>query len=141
MTDIPTDRCKAICPPFSKGGIIKKKQRHNTISPPKTPITQRLRTDVGRSVVVTTATQLVWLNRLRDPNQCALVYRILYKWVIFCATGMQFKHLVCGKNLKLGHDFRTTRDREFIFGMHFQINFFQLTQRSMNLTVTFDLHF
>ena len=29
----------------------------------KRSITQRLRTDLGRSVGVTTATQLVWLNR------------------------------------------------------------------------------
>ena len=39
-----------------------KKQRDNTQMPPKTSITQRLRTDLGRSVGVTTATQLVWLN-------------------------------------------------------------------------------
>ena len=41
-----------------------KKQRDNTKTPPKTSITQRLRTDLGRSVGETTATQLVWLNRL-----------------------------------------------------------------------------
>ena len=35
-----------------------KKQRDNTKTPPKTSITQRLRTDLGRSVGVTTATQL-----------------------------------------------------------------------------------
>ena len=40
-----------------------KKQRDNTKTPPKTSITQRLRTDLGRSVGVTIATQLVWLNR------------------------------------------------------------------------------
>ena len=33
----------------------------NTKTPPKTSITQR--TDLGRSVGVTTAIQLVWLNR------------------------------------------------------------------------------
>ena len=33
----------------------------------KTSITQRLRTDLGRSVGVTTATKMVWINRLRDP--------------------------------------------------------------------------
>ena len=33
-----------------------KKQRDNTKTPPKTSITQRLRTDLGRSVGVTTAT-------------------------------------------------------------------------------------
>ena len=38
------------------------KQRDNIETPPKTSITQRLRTDVGRSVGVTAVTQLVWLN-------------------------------------------------------------------------------
>ena len=40
-----------------------KTQRDNTKTPRKTSITQRLRTDLGRSVGVTIATQLVWLNR------------------------------------------------------------------------------
>ena len=40
-----------------------KKQRDNTKTPPKILITQRLRTDLGQSVGVTTATQLVWLDR------------------------------------------------------------------------------
>ena len=40
----------------------------NTKTPPKTSITQRLRTDLGRSVRVTTAIQLVWLNRFTIPN-------------------------------------------------------------------------
>ena len=40
-----------------------KKQCENTITPPKTSITQRMWTDWGRSVGVTIATQLVWLNR------------------------------------------------------------------------------
>ena len=40
-----------------------KKQRDNTKTPPKSSITQRLRTDLGRSVGVTKATQLVWLPR------------------------------------------------------------------------------
>ena len=40
-----------------------KKQRVNTKTPPKTSITQRLRTDLRRLVGVTIATQLVWLNR------------------------------------------------------------------------------
>ena len=42
---------------------IKKAQRDNTKTPPKTSITQRLRTDLRRSVGVTIATQLVLLNR------------------------------------------------------------------------------
>ena len=40
-----------------------KKQRDNTKTPPKTSITQRLRTDLRRSVGVTKAIHLVWLNR------------------------------------------------------------------------------
>ena len=36
-----------------------KKQHDNTKTPPKTSITQRLRTDLGRSAGATTATQLV----------------------------------------------------------------------------------
>ena len=40
-----------------------KKQRDNTKTPPKNSITQRMRTDLGRSVGVTISTQLVWLNR------------------------------------------------------------------------------
>ena len=41
-----------------------KKQLDNTKTPPKTSITLRLQADLGRSVGVTTATQLVWLNRV-----------------------------------------------------------------------------
>ena len=39
-------------------------------TPQKSSITQRLRTDLGRSVGVTTATQLVWLNGFyeRQPS-------------------------------------------------------------------------
>ena len=43
--------------------VKSKKQRDNTKTPPKTSIKQRLRTDLGRLVGVTTATPLVWLNR------------------------------------------------------------------------------
>ena len=45
-----------------------KKQSKNTKTPPRTSITQQSRTDLGRSVKVTTDTKLVLLNRLRDPN-------------------------------------------------------------------------
>ena len=48
-------------------------QSDNTKTPPKSSITHRLRTYLGRSVAVTTATQLVWLSGLRthpsDPSQ------------------------------------------------------------------------
>ena len=40
-----------------------RKSKDNTQTPPKTSFTQRLRTDLGRSVGVTTVIQLVWLNR------------------------------------------------------------------------------
>ena len=40
----------------------------NSKPPLKTSISQRLRTDLGRSVGVTTFIQLVWLNRFRVPN-------------------------------------------------------------------------
>ena len=39
------------------------KQYDNTKTPRKTSIRQRLRTDLGRSGGLTTATQMVWLNR------------------------------------------------------------------------------
>ena len=45
-----------------------KKQCENTKTPPKTSISQRLRTNLGRSVGITIVTQLVWLNRFTDPN-------------------------------------------------------------------------
>ena len=54
------------------------KQGENTNTPPKTSITQRLRTDLGRSVVVTIATQLVWLNRLKAENK---ISRFLFQGI------------------------------------------------------------
>ena len=45
-----------------------KKQRDNIKSPPKTLITQLLRTDLGRSVGVTAVTQLLWLNRFTSVS-------------------------------------------------------------------------
>ena len=45
-----------------------KKQRDNIKTPPKTLITQRLRTDLGRSVGVTAVTPLVWLNRFTSAQ-------------------------------------------------------------------------
>ena len=45
-----------------------KKQRDNTKKPPKTSITQRLQTDLGRSVGVTTATPLVWFNQMMSAQ-------------------------------------------------------------------------
>ena len=51
-----------------------KKQRDNTKKPPKTSITQRLLTDLGRSVGVTTATQLVWINLNRFTGSKPSLY-------------------------------------------------------------------
>ena len=45
-----------------------KLQRDSTKTQPKTSITQRLRTDLGRSVGVTIAIKLVWINRLTGPQ-------------------------------------------------------------------------
>ena len=45
-----------------------KKQRDNIKTPPKTLITQLLRTDLGRSVGVTAVTQLLWLNRFTSAQ-------------------------------------------------------------------------
>ena len=44
--------------PYSHSQIKK-----NTKTPPKTSITQRWQTDLGRSVGVSKITQLAWLNR------------------------------------------------------------------------------
>ena len=43
-------------------------QRDNTKTPPNSSITQRLRTDLGRSVWVATVAQLVWLSGLRAKH-------------------------------------------------------------------------
>ena len=45
-----------------------KKQRDNTKTQSKASITQPLQTNLGRSVGVTTGTQLVWLNRLTESQ-------------------------------------------------------------------------
>ena len=50
---------------------MSKGQSDKTNNATKSSITQRLRTDLGRSVGVTTATQLVWLTGLRaQPSHC-----------------------------------------------------------------------
>ena len=51
---------------YDKKTLYQRKMRkpmNNTKTPPKTSITQRLQTDLGRSVGVTTVIQLVWLNQ------------------------------------------------------------------------------
>ena len=45
-----------------------KKQRDNIKTPPKTLITQLLRTDLGRSIGATAVTQLVRLNRFMSAQ-------------------------------------------------------------------------
>ena len=47
--------------PYTDRKIQKATWQHKNAT--KSSITQRLRTDLGRSVEVTKATQLVWLNR------------------------------------------------------------------------------
>ena len=47
--------------------------QHKT--PPKTSITQRLRTDLGRSVVVAIVIQLVWLNRFPTNHKSRVIKR------------------------------------------------------------------
>ena len=53
---------KALIPTEMSNG-----QSDNIKTPPKSSITQRLRTDFGRSIAVTTANQLVWLTGI--PTQ------------------------------------------------------------------------
>ena len=66
-----------------------KKQLENTKTTQKTSITQRLRTDLGRSVGVTIATQLVWLNRK--------YHKILRNLIISSNNEIvnQVKHNIC----------------------------------------------
>ena len=47
---------------------MSKVQSENTNNATKSSIKQRLRTDLGRSVGVTTATQLVWLTWFTGPT-------------------------------------------------------------------------
>ena len=47
---------------------LSKGQNDNTKKSQKSSITQRLRTDLGRSVGVTTATQLVWFTMFTGPT-------------------------------------------------------------------------
>ena len=56
---------------------ISKKQRDNTKTTPKFSITQRLRTDLGRSVGVTTATKLVLLNRFYGIQTFPLTAKVV----------------------------------------------------------------
>ena len=64
-----------------------KKQRDNLKTPLKTLITHQLRIDLGRSVGVTTATPLVWLNGPRalnprtDRNSRVIKSTCIYKFV------------------------------------------------------------
>ena len=57
-----------------------KKQRDNIKTPPKTLITQLMRTDLGRSVGVTAVTQLVWLNQFTSaqPSLCTFYFFIYH---------------------------------------------------------------
>ena len=50
--------------PYTNRKVKRAKSQHKT-KPPKSSITQRLRTDLGRWIGVSTATQLVWFTGLR----------------------------------------------------------------------------
>ena len=63
-----------------------KKQRDNIKTPPKTLITQLLRTDLGRSVGVTAVTQLVWLN-----HTC----KIFMEHFLFVLKGLEYFDFYC----------------------------------------------
>ena len=53
-----------------------KTQSENTGAPPKPSITQRFRSDLGPSVEVTTANQLVWLNRFKGSQPSHLLQKL-----------------------------------------------------------------
>ena len=55
---------------------IAKTQCDNTKTPQKFSIAQPTRTDLGRSVEVTTATQLMWLNRLMGSQPSHLPQKL-----------------------------------------------------------------
>ena len=52
--------------PYTSRNVKREKWQHKQRQ--KSSITQRLRTELGRSVVVTTATQLVWLTGVRAQH-------------------------------------------------------------------------
>ena len=52
--------------PYTHGNV--KRAVTTQTTPQKSSIKQRLRTDLGRSVGVTTATQLVWFTRFTGPT-------------------------------------------------------------------------
>ena len=52
--------------PYTHGNV--KREVTTQTTPQKSSIKQRLRTDLGRSVGVTTATQLVWLTWFTGPT-------------------------------------------------------------------------
>ena len=55
---------------------MSKRQSDNTNNATKSSITQGLPTDLGRSVGVTTATQLVWLNFFTGPTKKHITFRM-----------------------------------------------------------------
>ena len=58
-------------------------------TPPKTSITQRLRTDLGRSAGVTIATQLVWLNQFTGSQPS---HSPLWDWRGTCSMSTEDVH-------------------------------------------------
>ena len=56
-----------------------KKRRDNTKTQPKTSITKWLRTDLGRSVGVTIAIQLVWLEKSKKQRDNLFILLLIYE--------------------------------------------------------------
>ena len=81
-------------------------------TPQKSSIKQRLRTDLGRSVGVTTATQLVWLTGLRahlPTNRNSRVSVICFGEHLDCTNYMnKDKMVIADKMLMISMTSKTT---------------------------------
>ena len=76
----------------------------NMKTPPKTSITQWLRTDLGRSVGVMTATQLVWLNGVKTIAPYAIKdEENIVTFFMPPAWKVRHGHLVIGSSVCLSH--------------------------------------
>ena len=84
--------------PYTHQKIQKATRQHK--KPPKTSITQRLLTNLGRSVGVTIATQLVWFDRLQDPN-LPTKFEVYWDWKwAFSSYSLhkQWQTVICAKH-------------------------------------------
>ena len=102
---IPREKGRYLTQPMTKAPTPtgnQKKQRGNTKTSPKTSITQRLRTDLGQPVGVTTATQLVWL----PPPPHSLNYCYLHMW----SSHSPSKHVVNSDYFPYPSSYKDKRD-------------------------------